>query len=542
MPAHRFTFSLLALLFSCGAEVAAEPKEGDGGILIVPASYREAMNSGGHLKHVGRFREDAGVKIACRDCHAIDSEGFKSPETTPCKTCHEDRSTFHHGPTDGGTLPDGGFLTCLTCHPFEVREGKVPVTPWICLDCHENGIAGKKAITVHNAACFNCHHPHEKTFTKPTECTVCHEQTLAHGAKGKNVVETCMECHERHTPAAEASKMCVGCHSDLKQQKSKQTLVTEQAIFKGHPSCGSCHRPHRFSKTEVKACTACHENKVVLARAVLSTFKNDPKKLFGHAKCTDCHDPHVGNSGTPKRCETCHDKLKNTHPPAKDDATGKHVCLQCHPPHEALPTGQVAKACASCHTDEAKFAGIVHGKDPKTKASLTCAQCHAPHAFKLSLEDKGQCKTCHATQLAAVAKMKKPGHAKCEDCHAGLPHKPGDKKACLSCHEKQQPPQKGHADKGCVSCHEVHSGARLKTCTDCHKVPDLLGLHVIGKHQKCDTCHAPHGAQPYLTRAACLGACHQKQVDHEPKADHCNACHLFRPLQPGDTPAKTKTK
>jgi hypothetical protein len=330
----------------------------------------------------------------------------------------------------------------------------------------------------------------------------------------------------------------VACHSDPKVRRAKETVVTQAALFKGHPSCGTCHVAHRFVRTEVKACLTCHGDQVVLARAFLSTVKNNPKKAAGHARCTDCHNPHLGKQGAPKICSTCHTEIKSTHPPPKDAPL--MVCMQCHPMHEALPGQRYVKDCGVCHK-EAEFTGLIHAKDKKTGQSLTCSQCHTPHAFTRKLEDKSSCKECHAATVAATVKMKKSGHAKCEDCHQGLPHKPlKDKKACLSCHEKMQPPQKEH--DSCVKCHDVHSGARIKSCLECHQLKDLAGLHIEPKHQKCETCHSPHGPQVYGKRITCLTGCHAKQTDHEPKAERCNACHLFRIAKPGDNPAQLKKR
>jgi hypothetical protein len=547
---ETFRGALLLAGLVTGLAAHAEPAPStDGGILIVPAAYREAMNSGGHFKHVGRHREDAGARIACRDCHDLDKKGFESPQAEPCQSCHEGRAGFHHGVGDGG-MPDGGALTCLTCHPFAVRDGKKPITPWICLDCHADPMGTKVAVRAHEAACFFCHQPHRTPFTVPTECTVCHAETLAHGAqKGKSVVESCMACHDRHTPAADATRHCVSCHSDTAAQKSKNTIVTERALFKGHPSCGACHKPHKFSKVDAKPCVACHDDRPVLARAYLSTVKGNPKKSAGHARCTDCHDAHAGNSGAPKQCESCHQDIRNNHPPPKDEVTKKedvrHTCMQCHPMHEAMPDKKYVKDCSSCHKD-AKFVGVVHAKDAKTNASLTCAQCHPAHAFKKKLEDRAACKECHQATFASASAMKKSGHAKCEECHAGLPHKPADRKTCLTCHEQRTPPQKGHSSEkvSCTTCHDVHSSKRLKGCVDCHSKPaSLPGLHAIEKHQKCETCHAPHGSQPFGARATCQNSqCHQQQADHEIKAQRCNACHLFRPAKPSDTPAEMKKK
>lgn len=531
MRAPRWPVAALLLCSACGGV----GRSADASILIVPESYREAMNSGGHLRHVGARLPDGG-RIACRDCHELDQNGFTSPEDRPCQRCHEDRASFHHGPADGGALPDGGALTCFACHPF-TGEGPRPSTPWTCLTCHAEPIGHAVAVKAHEAACFYCHRPHEEPFTQPTDCTVCHPESAVHGAKGRTVAEGCMKCHERHTLAPEASKHCVACHADAKEVKSKRAVVTRQALFEGHPSCGSCHVPHRFLKKDVTPCTRCHEDQVVLARALLATVRNDPRRAAGHARCAECHDPHGGQGAAPRPCESCHQKVKSDHPPP--EGKPDQACLQCHPIHQALRGVDVAKACIDCH-DEGEFSGIVHAKDKETGAPLACSKCHPPHAFKQAA-DKASCKACHQATVLATAKMKKAGHAKCEECHQGLPHKPlGDRKACLACHEGAKPRHEGHDE--CATCHETHSGARLKGCVDCHEVKELPGLHVVAEHQKCEACHAAHGSQPYGKRATCLAGCHEKEVEHEPKAERCYACHLYRPPKPGDTAVELKKR
>ena len=87
----------------------------DGGAVIVPASYKQAAEGGGHLAHVGASLPDGGL-IACAACHDLANDGFLSPGLAGCKTCHADRAGFHHGGDAG--LPDGGQVSCTSCHPF----------------------------------------------------------------------------------------------------------------------------------------------------------------------------------------------------------------------------------------------------------------------------------------------------------------------------------------------------------------------------------------------------------------------------------------
>lgn len=536
----RIFLSCAGVLVAAACGVMPELSASGDASLIVPARYHQAMNATGHVTHVGKENPDGGKRVACRACHDLEKDGFKNPGPGICKTCHEANSTFHHGGDAGFTL-DGGAraeVTCLTCHPFDVVNGQPPpITPWICLDCHDRPQNQKVAVEAHQSACFYCHQPHRAEFTQPTECTICHQIGLAHGAKGDSVAKSCMKCHEQHRPAAEASKECVACHSDEKEQKKKSSVVTKAALFeehgKGHKSCGSCHLPHKFDKKAVKTCTACHKDQVVLALGAT------PKT---HTTCMSCHAPHAGKTGAPKTCQTagCHADVKSSHPTSKDKPENRHPCMSCHPMHDALPKPkQVAKTCESCHKEE-KFTGVVHGKD-KDGVATSCDDCHKKHDFKVAKESRVACKECHAQLLTATAKVKKNGHAKCEDCHAGLPHKPlpDQRKTCVSCHEKLKPPQKGHDD--CSKCHETHSGAKLKACLDCHKVPELEGLHMEVKHQKCDQCHAAHNPQPD-ERNVCL-SCHKDKATHEPKAPRCANCHLFREVKdaPGE-PGAPKPK
>lgn len=505
-------------LSGCG-ELPQLSKAQDGATWIVPASYHRAAETGGHVRHVGAPAPDGGT-IACRDCHAVDQQGFENPGLESCRTCHEKNAGFHHGGDAG--LPDGGAITCLSCHPFWVRDGDLPVTNWVCLNCHAQPLGKKRAVEVHGAACFFCHEPHREPFTRPPDCVVCHDKIgLVHGAKAETVAQTCMKCHEQHSPAAEATKACVACHSDPKEQKKPATIVTEKALFKGHQSCGRCHLPHKFGKGEVKSCESCHSKQPVLAKGVT------PR---AHVACTNCHQQHAANQ-PPKTCESCHGKdVTSTHP-VKPDLP---KCMSCHPMHQELPQRTVVKDCLACHK-EPDFQGLVHGKDDKGKP-LVCASCHKPHDYAVTKGSQAPCKKCHESKLTAVAKVKKDGHGKCADCHAGLPHKPADtQKACTECHKDKPSTGKGHVK--CLDCHEPHSGSTDKGCTACHKVAELQGLHAEKKHQTCTDCHGTHKQKDDFRKAGCL-SCHKDKVKHEPNAERCTGCHLFQEGQAAPTKPK----
>lgn len=508
------------LLTLAGCGLLPAPTNPDGGIAVVPPSYHRAMQTGGHSKHVGATQPDGGT-VACRACHDVDRDGFANPSLSTCASCHETEGGFHHG--NDARLPDGGAVTCLSCHPFWVREGPLPNTNWVCLDCHQEPMGTKRAARVHDTACFFCHRPHQTPFTKPTDCTVCHDGIgLLHGASGPTVAATCMTCHEQHTRAVEATGACLECHSDAKRQKRASHVVTAQAIFEGgHEGCGSCHAPHRFAKADVKACESCHENHPVLARGVT------PK---AHAACTDCHQPHAAKA-PPKACESCHRDVKPTHPVT----AGAPGCLGCHPIHEKLPPATVARECRDCH-DAPHLTGVVHAEKDARGRPMQCTSCHRPHAFDLGHGSQASCRACHQDKLAATAKVNKSGHATCANCHTGLPHKPApEQKACGECHTDRPTTGTGHVK--CLDCHEPHSGSVEKTCTSCHEPDGLEGLHAVSRHQTCETCHQAHGQKKGFQRETCR-SCHTDMKQHEPNAQRCTGCHLFREAStaPGKPP------
>lgn len=488
-----------ALLAGCGVL----PPPPDAGLVTVGEGYHTARATPGHKQHLALTGEK---QTRCRDCHDLQKDGFRSPGPELCQKCHEDQQKQHH-PLDAGI-----DLTCLTCHAFNSSpDDPKHFERWSCIGCHAEAQNEQKPITVHKAECARCHRPHEEPFTQAADCTTCHEVSLKHGAKGDTLAETCMACHKHHSPANEASAQCVECHT--KDKMPAAARVTPGAIFKpGHAGCGSCHRPHTFVKGALESCEKCHENQPVMG-------------ALHHTECVDCHRPHLTRAA-PVSCESCHKdgkaKVVVKHPKDKQ----KGACLGCHPVHPKAHDGSLAKPCVACHDKEPFTAKVVHSEE------TTCADCHKPHDAKpgkLTL-----CASCHEEQAKAV--KKNADHAKCDECHAGLPHGvKGDKKPCLSCHEKSKPPQAGHQKEGCNACHETHAGTVLKTCTDCHdgKKKALPGLHQEKEHAECAKCHGPHEPQPGFGPKTCQ-SCHKKLSvkEHVPLPNQCVGCHLFKDAKP----------
>lgn len=486
---------------------------GDGGIVTVPGSFHVARATPGHRAH---FLLTGKEQVRCRDCHGDPDAGtltaFERPSVQICASCHQKQESQHHPFTT-----DGGVTSCFTCHVFRTDQPVARFEKWACRDCHQN--------EVHLAKCESCHRPHQQPFTEAANCIDCHRVELSHGKAPALVanapppdasfVETCQSCHQPHTPAVQASQQCLSCHAGTKvpitARVSPQTLFMN-AEKKGHLGCGTCHPTHAFDTKSVKACASCHVDRPVLA-------------ADAHVKCTSCHEPHQPRAA-PKPCASCHQKIASAigHPPS---ATGQ-TCIGCHPPHappdQLLTTTSVG--CLSCHRD-AKFASdVVHA------VTTSCDACHGKHAA--APRRATLCVSCHAEQVQLV--KLNAGHAKCDDCHAGLPHdEPPEPKACLECHEDRQPPQPGHATRLiCASCHQSHSAKVIATCRDCHldaKKPPLPGLHVVKEHRECKSCHAPHTPEPSANGPAMCLTCHQRpsQKNHPTPPKQCVGCHLFKP-------------
>ena len=110
---------------------------------LVPASWAQYRSSPGHVAHVGH------ATVGCRDCHAIERDGFKNPGASVCATCHAKESTLGHHGGQGTAATD-----CLTCHVFSPARS-APT----CLSCHSAPEGALPAVVQHATVgdCTKCH-------------------------------------------------------------------------------------------------------------------------------------------------------------------------------------------------------------------------------------------------------------------------------------------------------------------------------------------------------------------------------------------------
>jgi hypothetical protein len=475
---------------------------------LVPASWAQYRLTPGHQTHVG------GGKAECHDCHDFERDGFKNPGTAVCAKCHsKDLGGAHHRDSSTST-------GCLSCHAFAL--GRTEPT---CISCHASPEGDLSAIVQHATVdCEMCHHLGQTPSIVPAACAGCHdERATKHaehaGSKG------CLDCHRAHQPASVAVSECASCHAQAAEPHPP-----------AHDACVSCHEPHDFVASN-SACIGCHGPKTTLV----------DREVPAHDVCVNCHDPHAPGAAA-TACVRCHQNVEVSH-------GGAAACTSCHAPHGDDPVA-IAATCTSCHTNVALSDLGAH------EGGIACLTCHKPHAFA-GLDEKAICRGCHQRESTLVASN--PGHADCLSCHgASVVHTIAPPVACGSCHAaeaKSAPaghqrcvgchePHAGkstpacatcHADKlsephgtlngGCLGCHRPHGPGGVASppaCTTCHAPGTLPALHTAPGHAVCAGCHASPHEPPREDRATCTGTCHEDKRNHQPDAQVCTGCHVFR--------------
>ena len=512
----------------------------------VPDSWHQVRESDGHLAHV------TDARLACRDCHAIESAGF-TPPSDICRTCHAAVETPLHDSVLGRAATD-----CQSCHDF---GGDRTVQPWRCMRCHQQAQGNLAPVGLHGEEdCGTCHRPHTRPALVPRPCQSCHTaQVTRHGAGEGTTATTCLDCHSTHDAAQAADRRCADCH------RQTEPRVPASAIFSGHDQCVGCHVPHGFSRESVAPCTRCHgeirargmppewlaDQQPDLASELLADLLPGPAydlgrpKTHAHAACTSCHAPH--DARRPVACEGCHDQgvhgmttactdCHDAHGVLRPDGQGP-LCARCHEDISRLAAGSGHAACRGCHVDAAHapaapapacrqcHAGVAQGV---AAGHADCVRCHAggPHAPRQATPP---CAACHPQQRASAPM----GHQACATCH--LPHEGTlrPRVTCSGCH-----PSEGATGHGarvrCASCHRPHGPGGVPSppaCTTCHERATLPGMHQVAGHDPCDACHRGHESRPRRDRATCAG-CHHDLETHEPTTNLCTGCHGFRGARP----------
>jgi hypothetical protein len=589
LPTRLLLVVLAAALFAaCFGD--ATPKKDEPAPTQIDESWTWNRRSPGHSTHLaaklkcedchqlGTAELAVATSELCQKCHAdralhhagIDALAGQKLDFHDCVACHR----FAQDEPPAGMAPlgiggDSGFAA-----------------PDDCLSCHRDAQGKHEAVVIHaDQPCLSCHQPHGATGLEAPDCTSCHESVhLAHGKRssdGRPGFEQCLDCHRPHSPAAVAGDACPTCHFN-----GEPRIPTTATFAGGHEHCNGCHQTHDLRNSAAASCTTCHEDHGALSSGRVAahqqctnchdqhnvrqaahdacakchqTAHNDhPATRGALGPCVTCHNPHPDKAGQarshPSSCVGCHSE------PHKDKGHGNASldCTACHKPHGFVSQVKSPALCATCHAEQA-------GKASHNKGHTACSNCHAdlPHHPKDGSTDckschqdhagaskvHGACLTCHephgGTQSKACLSCHQTehrsapvGHQACTSCHE--PHHESPRtpqKACATCHaaEAKNNPHLGMAN-GCQTCHQPHGPAGNEgplgpahppACSSCHQQAKLPSLHAQAGHDKCTSCHSPHDKNPRRDRASCLG-CHQDRKDHQPQADNCASCHLFR--------------
>ncbi len=311
-------------------------------------------------------------------------------------------------------------------------------------------------------------------------CAACH------GGWFGNMTDSCLACHE---PIKEQIAKSHGLHGVLGAEKAN--------------GCATCHAEHHG------------ENFALVNRqSFLRADVPDPKD-FDHDRIGFL----MKGKHMELECAKCHEHADAQPLP---EGVGRFVgleqrCGACHKdPHE----GQMALACATCHSQESfdKFEALGHDRYLHLSgghAEVACATCHEPASS-------------HSLQVLGGGRQQ--GRRECTDCHES-PHdseftlnvaRAADKQpesTCILCHkadhegfrnEKLTVTPAQHAATG-FSLDNPHHDV---TCVECHKGGDFADRHPGREADNCAVCHGdPHRGQfadsPFNT-AGCL-SCHDRE-------------------------------
>jgi hypothetical protein len=358
--------------------------------------------------------ENAVEPKPCTECHTLSVKHghAKADVATQCRVCHEVHASAHfaqencvacHAPGNAHPVPksavfEGGH-TCASCHEahtFDRAQTKA------CRDCHSqvHPLAGHE-----KQGCIGCHTPHavRDKIEGGAVCATCHKDVaLVHAGKQASDLGACVGCHAPHPPKPTSGPAaCASCHQDVGGP-------THTAHAKSL-TCTSCHAPHAFHlDLDQTLCSRCHAAQVTALG-----------KRKEHKDCTSCHQglPHAV-AATTLACGYCHQKVQS------NVQKGHAECKNCHQPHQASVQ---FTTCAQCHQRQVELHPRGHDK---------CTDCHEQHsgAEKPGVSD---CSLCHKQKklagLHTEAKHMANGCLQCHAAHGSEP--PGQRKACLSCHE-----------------------------------------------------------------------------------------------------------
>jgi hypothetical protein len=191
--------------------------------------------------------------------------------------------------------------------------------------------------------------------------------------------------------------------------------------------CFACHAPGRG--VAAARCAACHPPaRIGLVTTAGQPITRETRTLIGsfHTRirerdCLACHTDHVGPAGGRAGRRFTHDML---------EPVAREACASCHRAPADPLHGEVAGACATCHSnDRWSPATFAHEKYFLLDRNHTapCATCHPGGAF-----ERYTCYGCHEHSEAGIrGKHVEEGIrdlADCVHCHrSAAEHEGGER-------------------------------------------------------------------------------------------------------------------
>lgn len=412
----------------------------------------------------------AHTKVVCDSCHK--NKPFKGIPFATCASCHADPHKTKMGSACASCHTEVSWQTSKMNHsrtafPLTGKHATVA-----CVKCHVRP-AGQ--VKVAFATCETCHaDPHKGSFRE--DCVACHTVSGFAGGKfdhakttfalaDKHAGLTCVACHKSATRTSPdfrgLTTTCQSCHTD---------------VHKGElgVKCESCHtaktflvpafthanpRPFFAGQHTALTCTQCHVKTMAPGRTAGTAAERVGFVATG-TTCASCHkDPHLGQFT--QTCETCHavDVAKFVvshfnHALTTFALTGKHTAVACEKCH-VVATGAFPSGAGTAK----RFKGV----------GTTCASCHEdPHSGQL---DRA-CVTCHTVETFSLPKYEHRNAKSLRSFFTGR-----HVTACANCHKPVAGASAGAKASAnyavtttCTSCHaDPHRGALGPDCASCHK-------------------------------------------------------------------------
>ena len=197
-------------------------------------------------KTLGHKVHEEALKLKCTACHGRDLHQFE-PAVKTCVLCHKDKQ-----------IKNGKMAAnhCASCHPFaDSTASSLLPRREDCLACH-----AKTAAELHLAFpadapmswdCGTCHHPHGGSAGEPEkpgteQCAKCHKEHVETGALHKlhvgDVEAACVDCHRPHDWRTGGRAACGKCHED----------EVGDEHHAGH-ACAGCHNDEHLQAKEAEA-------------------------------------------------------------------------------------------------------------------------------------------------------------------------------------------------------------------------------------------------------------------------------------------------